>query len=100
MNKVDSVRSVFYNSLLSHDVIDKSTADCCYTSRGHGCGIYSELFFVESKALIQAHSWLCNCISNTAIGKKAAVRNPHRDRAKYIEGTAVIMSMFLWRAVV
>ena len=47
-----------------------------YTSRGYGCGIYNTLIFVESKALKQAHSWLCNCFSNTAIGKNSAVRNP------------------------
>ncbi len=47
-----------------------------YTSRGHGGGIYSELIFVESKMLKKAHSKLCNCFSNEAIGKNSAVRNP------------------------
>ena len=32
----------------------------------------SWLIFVESKALKQAHSELCNCFSNAAIGKKRA----------------------------
>jgi len=32
----------------------------------------SWLIFVESKALKQAHSGLCNCFSNAAIGKKRA----------------------------
>ena len=48
-----------------------------YTSRGHGCGKYSELIFDESKALELAHSWLRNGFSNVAIGKNSASRNPH-----------------------
>jgi len=48
-----------------------------YTSHSHGCGIYSELIFVESKTLKQAHSKLRNCFSNAATGKKSADRNPH-----------------------
>jgi hypothetical protein len=47
-----------------------------YTSRSYGYGIYGELILVESKALKQAHSNLCNCFSNAAIGTKSAVRNP------------------------
>ena len=47
-----------------------------YTSRGYGYEFYSELIFVESKALKQAHSKLCNYFSNAAIGIKSAVRNP------------------------
>jgi len=47
-----------------------------YTSRGHGCGIYKLLIFVDSKALKQAHSKLRNCFSNAAIGKNSAVRKP------------------------
>lgn len=47
-----------------------------YTSRGCRCGFYSELIFVRSKALKQAHSKLCNCFSNAAIGNKSAVRKP------------------------
>ena len=46
-----------------------------YTSRGYSCGIYSELIFADSKALKQAHSKLCNCFSNAAIGTKSAARN-------------------------
>jgi hypothetical protein len=52
-------------------------ADFCFIiSHGYGCGIYNALIFVESKTLKQAHSWLRNCFSNTAIGKNSAVRNP------------------------
>jgi len=47
-----------------------------YTSRGHGCGIYKLLIFVDSKVLKQAHSKLRNCFSTAAIGKNSAVRNP------------------------
>ena len=54
-----------------------------YTSRGHSCGIYSELIFVESKALKQAHSRLRNCFSNAAIGKNQPLEIRNRDRAKY-----------------
>ena len=46
-----------------------------YTSRGYGLGIYSELIFVESKALKQAHSKLCNYFRNASIGIKSAARN-------------------------
>ncbi len=35
-----------------------------YTSRGPGCGFYSEFLFVDSKALKRAHSWLRNGFSN------------------------------------
>jgi hypothetical protein len=35
-----------------------------YTSRGHGCGFYSERLFVDSKALKWVHSWLRNCLNN------------------------------------
>jgi len=54
-----------------------------YTSRGDGCGFYSELILVESKALKQAHSKLSNCFSNAAIGKNRPPENRNRDRAKY-----------------
>ena len=47
-----------------------------YTSHGYGYGIYSKLIFVESKVVKQAHSKLCNCFSNAAIGIKSAARNP------------------------
>jgi hypothetical protein len=55
-----------------------------YTSRGHGCGFYSELIFVDSKALKWAHSRLRNYFSNTAIGQKQPIGNRIRDRAKYL----------------
>ena len=55
-----------------------------YTSRGHGCGLYSELIFVESKALKQLHSLLCACFSNAAIGKNKQIENRNGGRAKYI----------------
>ncbi|NOR80608.1 MAG: hypothetical protein GQ529_07200 [Methyloprofundus sp.] len=38
--------------------------------------LYSNLVFAESKALKQMHSWLRNCFSSVAIGKKSADRNP------------------------
>ena len=54
-----------------------------YTSRGHRCGFYSELIFVDSKALKWAHSRLRNYFSNEAIGQKQPIENRIRDRAKY-----------------
>jgi hypothetical protein len=42
------------------------------------------VIFVESKALKQAHSKLCNCFSNAAIGKNQPLENRKGDRAKYI----------------
>jgi hypothetical protein len=48
-----------------------------YTSHGHGCGFYSELIFVDSKALKWAHSWLRNYFSNAAYRQKATDRKPH-----------------------
>ena len=56
-----------------------------YTSRGHGCGFYSELIFVDSKALKWAHSRLRNYFSNAAIGQKQPIENRIRDHAKYNE---------------
>lgn len=35
-----------------------------YVSRAHGCKIYSQLFFIESKAIKQLHSGLHNSFSN------------------------------------
>jgi hypothetical protein len=35
-----------------------------YTPRGHVCGIYGRVILFESKA----HSRLCNCFRNAAIG--------------------------------
>ena len=55
-----------------------------YTSHGHGCGFYSELIFVDSKALKWAHSRLRNYFSNAAIGQRQPIENRIRDRAKYI----------------
>ena len=55
-----------------------------YTSRGHRCGFYSKLIFVESNPLKQAHSKLCNCFSNAAIGKNEQIENCNGGRAKYI----------------
>jgi hypothetical protein len=46
-------------------------------------GIYNALIFVESKALKQLHSWLCNCFSNTAIGKNQPLEIRNGGRAKY-----------------
>ena len=57
--------------------------DIVYTSRGHGCGKYSELIFVESKALKLAHSWLRNGFSNVASAKTQQLEIRSRDRAKY-----------------
>jgi len=54
-----------------------------YTSRGDGCGFYSALILVESKALKQAHSKLRNCFSNAAIGKNRPSENRNRGRVKY-----------------
>ncbi len=68
-----------------------------YTSRGHGCGIYSELMFVESKALKQAHSWLCNCFSNAAIGNNQPIENRNRDRAKYTNASTQRLTERLYR---
>jgi hypothetical protein len=48
-----------------------------YTSRGHGCGFYSELIFVDSKALKWAHSRLRNHFSNAAYRQKLTDRKPH-----------------------
>jgi hypothetical protein len=42
-----------------------------YTSRGHRCGFYSELIFVDSKALQWTHSWLRNHFSNAAYRQKS-----------------------------
>jgi hypothetical protein len=39
-----------------------------YTPRGHVCGIYGRVILFESKARKQAHSRLCNCFRNAAIG--------------------------------
>ena len=47
-----------------------------YTSRGYGCEFYMALIFVKSKALKQAHSWLCNRFSNAAIGKNQRDTKP------------------------
>jgi len=55
-----------------------------YTSRGHGCGNYNALIFVESKVLKQAHSKLRTCFSNAAISKNSVVRIRSRDHVKYI----------------
>jgi hypothetical protein len=51
---------------------------------GFRCGFYSEVVFAEGKALKQAHSKLCNCFSNAAIGKNQPIENRNGDRAKYI----------------
>ena len=56
-----------------------------YTSRGYGCGFYSNLIFVESKVLKQAHSSLCNYFSNAAIGKNQPIENRNCGRAKHIQ---------------
>jgi hypothetical protein len=56
-----------------------------YTSRGHGCGFYSELIFVDSKALKWAHSRLRNYFSNAAIGQKQPIENRIR---VYIDHTS------------
>ena len=56
-----------------------------YTLRGHGCGIYSELIYAESKAMKRAHSKLCNCFSNAVIGINQPIEIRNRDRAKYIQ---------------
>ena len=42
------------------------------------------LFFVESKALKQAHSKLRNYFSNAAIGKNQPIENRNCGRTKYI----------------
>jgi len=55
-----------------------------YTSRGHGCGFYSELIFVDSKALKQAHSKLRNYFSNKVYRQNQPIENHIRGRAKYI----------------
>ncbi len=54
-----------------------------YTSRSHGYGIYSELIFVDSKALKSAHSKLSNYFNNESIGKKQLIEIPIRNRVKY-----------------
>jgi len=41
-----------------------------YISRGDGCGFYSALILVESKALKQAHSKLHNFFSATQLSAK------------------------------
>jgi len=69
------------NVMLSRSLVQRVNAYhkakmLSYTSRGPGCGKYSELIFVESKVLKQAHSWLRNCFSSVAIGKNSAARNP------------------------
>jgi len=64
-------------AILSYTYRQKRQAKApTYASRGHGCGIYKLLIFVDSKALKQAHSKLRNCFSNVAIGKNSAVRKP------------------------
>jgi len=67
--------------------------------RGYGCGFYSELIFVDSKALKQVRStWLCKCrlkqelvaiiashatvLATLPIGKNRPIEN--RNRVKYI----------------
>ena len=54
-----------------------------YTSRGYGYEFYSELIFVESKALKQAHSKLCNCFINAAIDTISAARKPQQWSFEY-----------------
>ncbi len=48
-----------------------------YTSHGHGCGIYNELIFVNSKTLEWAHSKLRNDFRNEVYWQKSTDRNPH-----------------------
>jgi len=55
-----------------------------YTSRGYGCGFYSESILVESKALKQANSWLRNSFSNAVIDQKRPLENRICNRVKYM----------------
>jgi hypothetical protein len=55
-----------------------------YTSRGHGCGIYIALIFVDSEALKQAHSKLRNRFSNAVYRQNRPIEIRIRDYAKYI----------------
>ncbi len=50
-----------------------------YTSRGHGCGIYSALAFGEGIT----RSKLGNSFSNTAIGKTQPLEIRNHNAAKY-----------------
>ncbi len=59
-NKISSI-----NLYRLFKLYKKSFTSLLYTSRGHGCGIYSVLIFVDNKALKRAHSRLRNCFSNT-----------------------------------
>jgi hypothetical protein len=54
----------------------KNSGFSSYTSRGYGCGNYSKLIYVDSKALKQAHSGLRNCFSNADYRQKSTDRNP------------------------
>jgi hypothetical protein len=58
-----------------------------YTSRGHVCGFYGKAILFESKARKQAHSKLCNCFRNAAIGQKSASEIRKCGSAKYINFT-------------
>ena len=45
-----------------------------YTTRGEGCGLYSEWIIVESKMLKWAHSWLGSFVQQPSYRPKSAVR--------------------------
>ncbi len=45
--------------------------------------LYSELIFIDRKALKLAHSWLGNGFSNVASGKTQPLEIRSRDCAKY-----------------
>ena len=54
-----------------------------YTPRGHVCGFYDKAILFESKARKQAHSRLCNCFRNAAIGQNSTSENRKCGRAEY-----------------
>jgi hypothetical protein len=70
---IDSFALLFSNKLEREK---KSIHSFCYTSHGHGCGIYSALIFVKSKALEWAHSKLRNHFSNAVYWQKSTDRKP------------------------
>ena len=62
-----------------------------YTPRSQVFGFYSELVFVDSRALKWAHSRLRNHFSNEAIDKNKLIESPKLDRAEY----SVIIDKFV-----
>jgi hypothetical protein len=57
---------------------------------------YTELIFVDSQALKQAHSKLRNCFSNAVYRQKTTDRNPHPQPCEvYIAGAVFSRDFFV-----